>query len=168
MILETQNLNISKFQISDSPFILELLNTPSWLKYIGDKNVKNLGDAHQYLLNGPIKSYEENDFGLWKVTLKEGDISIGMCGLVNRPTLEDVDIGFAMLPEFSGKGYGFESASATLAFAKNELNLKKIVAITMEENVYSQKLLQKIGLRFEQNVKFSEEGEELMLFGIDF
>ncbi len=101
-------------QADDSQFIFELLNSPTWLKYIGDRDIKNLDDAQNYIINGPIKSYEIHGFGLYKVALKNNDTPIGICGLLKREGLEDNDIGFAFLPEYEEKGYAYESAKAIL------------------------------------------------------
>lgn len=163
-ILRTNRLLLSEFSTKDDAFILKLVNTPSWLEFIGDKKVKNLEDAKNYLINGPMASYRENGFGLYLVQLKSNKTPIGMCGLVNRPTLKDVDIGFALLPEYEGKGFGFESALATMEYAQKELNLEKIVAITSKHNGRSQKLLERIGLKFEKLIESDKEGEELMFY----
>ncbi|WP_109437544.1 GNAT family N-acetyltransferase [Aquimarina sp. AU119] len=160
-ILETHRLSLSEFGLEDANFIIELVNSPNWLKYIGDRNVKTDEDAIEYLKNGPIHSYEQYGFGLWKVLLKNTNIPIGMCGLVNRETLEDIDIGFAMLPEYSGLGYGFEIASATMQYSKQVLNLDRIVAITDPGNIASIKLLNKIGLCFEKTMKLSDDDSVL-------
>lgn len=160
-VLETERLSLREFNINDSDFIKELVNTPSWLEFIGDKNVNTIEEARQYLENGPIKSYTENGFGLWLVQLKDSNVPIGMCGLVNREILEDIDIGFAMLPEYSGLGYGFEIASATMNYAKNNLCFNKIVAITDSKNIASIKLLNKIGLYFEKTLELSENDNVL-------
>lgn len=163
IILETKRLCLREFDLNDTGFIIELLNTPNWLAYIGDKNVRTTEDAKRYLEDGSINSYKENGYGLWMVQLKESEIPIGMCGLVNRDTLEDIDIGFAFLPEYVRMGYGFEIADATMKYAKHTLNLKKIVGITDAKNVASIKLLNKIGLQFEKTVEF-EEGKSALLF----
>src|SRR5688572_6108430 len=118
-IAETERLLITEFTFDDATFIQELVNTPSWIENIGDRNVKSEKDAKRYLENGPLKSYNEHGFGLYKVTLKETNLPIGMCGLIKRDMLEDVDIGFAFLPAYEGKGYGFESSSAVLNFARS-------------------------------------------------
>lgn len=154
-ILKTKRLILREFTVSDQKFILELINTPDWIKYIGDKKVHSLDDAKEYLENGPIKSYKENGYGLWLVQLKDTGAPIGMCGLINRDTLTDVDIGFALLPKYYNLGYAYEIAEATLKHGKNTLNLKKIVAITDPVNKSSIKLLEKIGLQFEKNLELS-------------
>lgn len=167
-ILETERLILSEYENSDAAFIMELLNTPSWLQFIGDRNIKSLDDARNYILNTPVASYRKNGFGLYSVKLKDGNIPIGMCGLIRRESLEDVDIGFALLPQFEGKGYAYEAAAAMLDYAKTHLKLKRIVAITNIDNVSSIRLLEKLGLKFEKNIKFEKEEKELKLFSIDF
>ena len=164
VILETERLILREFNTGDAAFILLLLNNPSWLQYIGDRNVKTLEDAQNYLLNGPMKSYRENGFGLSLVEQKENNIPIGMCGLIKRDTLEHVDIGFALLPEYAGMGYAYEIAAATMAHAKHTLKLEQVVAITSIDNTRSIALLNKIGLNFEKMVRLAEDQESLMLF----
>jgi len=166
-ILETERLILRKFSLDDASFILNLLNTPTWMQFIGDRGVRNIDDARNYLLKGPIKSYETNGFGLYMVALKKTETPIGMCGLIKRDFLENVDIGFALLPEFAGKNYAYEVASATVDYARNTLKLPRLVAITTEDNAHSIKLLQKIGLTFEKKIKYGAEEEVLLLFGMD-
>lgn len=161
-ILETERLYLREFDLGDSDFILELVNSPKWLEFIGDRNIKTTFEAKEYLKNGLLKGYKENGYGLWMVVLKGTDIPIGMCGLVNREILEDIDIGFAMLPEYLGLGYGFEIASATVRYAINNLKLNKIVAITNTDNIASIKLLNKIGLHFEKTLNLSKNDNVLL------
>jgi RimJ/RimL family protein N-acetyltransferase len=164
MIAETERLIISKFTVEDAPFFLELVNSPHWIKYIGDRNIKTLLQAEQGIINGHIKSYETHGFGFYKLTLKETNKFIGTVGLIKRDTLEHVDIGFAFLPEYEGYGYGFESSKAILKLAKDEFKLKTILAITLSTNKPSIKLLEKLGLSFQKMVKPFEDDKELMLF----
>ncbi len=164
IILETNRLLLRQFKTTDASFIVLLLNNPSWLHYIGDRNVRTLDDACEYLINGPMKSYRENGFGLSMVALKNGNIPIGMCGLIKRESLEYPDIGFALLPEFTGNGYAFEIASATLVHAKNKPGLEKIVAITSLDNARSIALLNKLGLHFKKMIQMSDKEDSLMLF----
>ena len=163
-ILETKRLVLREFTTDDTKFIVELLNSPGWLKYIGDRNVKSEEHAVNYLMNGPMKSYEMNGFGLSLVELKSDKTPIGMCGLIKRENLEYPDIGFAFLPEYTGKGYAFEIANATMIFAKEELKFDKIVAITVSYNKNSIRLLEKIGLKYIKPYFLPYEDEELMLF----
>ncbi|MFN0037150.1 MAG: GNAT family N-acetyltransferase [Saprospiraceae bacterium] len=164
-IIETHRLLIREFNLSDAPFIVALLNSPGWLRFIGDRGVHTEEDAQNYLLNGPMKSYQANGFGLWRVSLKSDDSPIGMCGLLKRDTLDDPDIGFAMLPEFAQNGYAFEMADATMRLAKTDFDMGRVVAITDAENERSIALLLKIGLAFEKTIQFPGADETLLLFG---
>ncbi|WP_298531710.1 GNAT family N-acetyltransferase [uncultured Algibacter sp.] len=165
MIAETPRLILSKFTLKDAPFFFELVNSPHWIKFIGDKNVKTLKDAEQKIISGHFKSYETHGFGFYKIQLKEeNNKSIGTCGLIKRDTLDDVDIGFAFLPEYESKGFGYESATATIKLAKEAFKLQRIVAIINPENEKSIGLIEKLGLNYEKKVKPFADGEELLLF----
>ncbi len=163
IVLETERLVLRWFDIKDAPFILELVNDPAWIQFIGDKRIKNLDDAKKYILNGPVDMYNKMGFGLYLVERKEDLTPLGMCGLIKRDSLEDVDIGFAFLEKFRSKGYGFESASAVIDYGVQNLGMKRIVAITTIDNINSGKLLEKVGLQFEKII--SDSREDLKLFG---
>lgn len=163
-VLETKRLIVRRFMVGDAPFILTLLNEPSFLRYIGDRKVRNLEDARQYILNGPVASYERNGFGLCLVELKESQTPIGMCGLLKREELPDPDIGFAFLPDFWNKGFAFEAAAAVLQDARERLRLERILAITSVDNEASIKLLERLGLRFEKMMKLSANSDDVKLF----
>lgn len=162
-ILETDRLRLREFALSDAAFIVHLVNTPGWIRYIGDRNIKDIAQAEAYLANGPIKSYHDNGFGLWLVETKKDNQPVGMCGIIKRPALDHPDIGFAMLPEFEGKGLAFEAAEATMRYAKDKLGQSNILAVTLPENIGSIKLLEKIGMRFSGTVELSSE-EQLLLY----
>ncbi len=162
-ILETERLILRETTINDAPFIMALLNSKGWLQFIGDRNVRNIVGAENYIAERFLKSYIDNGFGLYLVAIKLSNTSIGMCGLIKRETLENIDIGFAFLPEYSGFGYAFEAAKATKQFAFETLKINRFVAITTPDNVSSIKLLEKIGMQFEKKFLF-EEKEELFLF----
>lgn len=164
-IVETERLIANKLSTGHAAFILELVNSPGWLEFIGDRGIKTIPDAEYYIINGPMASYEKNGFGLYLLSLKQTGIAIGICGLIKRDTLEHPDIGFALLPAYTGKGYAQEAASAVLRYAKEKLEIKKIAAITLEKNHRSIQLLTKLGLLFEKKIKFADKEEELMLFG---
>ncbi len=167
LVLETDRLVLRQLSTDDAEFILELVNEPAWLRFIGDKGVRTIDDAGNYILQGPVASYERFGFGLYLTELKDGCIPIGICGLVKRETLQEPDIGFAFLPRFWGKGYAYESASAVLGFGKSAFGLKRILAITAPDNHGSIKLLEKLGLSFERMVRFSEDDSELKLFALN-
>jgi len=164
-VLETERLTLRQFTAEDAEFILELVNEPSFIQNIGDRGVRTMSDAVKYLETGPISSYARNGFGLWCVTLKESGESIGMCGLIKRESLDDVDIGYAYLPKFWSMGYAVEATLGVKEFARDVVKLKRIVAIVDPANAGSIRLLDKIGMKFERMVRLSVNDIELRLFG---
>lgn len=166
-ILETDRLSLRQLTHDDAEFILELLNDPSFIRNIGDRGVRSIEDAKRYIETGPVASYARHGFGLWLVRLKESGESIGMCGLIKRDTLEDVDIGYAFLPRFWSKGYAVESARAVRDYGRDVVGLKRLVAITDPANERSVRVLEKIGMKFEKMVRLSAEDIELKLFAVD-
>jgi RimJ/RimL family protein N-acetyltransferase len=166
-VLETDRLTLRHFNTADAPFILALLNEPSFLRHIGDKKVRNLDDARQYILSGPVATYERHGFGLYQVELKDTRTPIGMCGLLKREELPQPDIGFAFLPDFWSQGFAFEAATAVLTDARERLKLNRILAIVNPDNDASIKLLQKLGLKFERNVRLAADRDEVKLFATE-
>src|ERR1043166_1705838 len=152
-ILHTDRLFIRPMTVDDAPFILTLLNEPSFLRYIGDKKVRNLDDARQYILNGPIASYERHGFGLCLMELRESHTPVGMCGILKRDELPDPDIGFALLPDFCTKGLAFEAATAVLNDASERLGIERILAITSLDNEASINLLERLGFEFQEVIE---------------
>jgi RimJ/RimL family protein N-acetyltransferase len=165
VVIQSKRLALRKLDLHDAEFILELLNEAAFVRFIGDKGVRTVQDARDYLLKGPMDSYARFGFGLYLTSLLNDRTPIGICGLVKRDTLDDVDIGFAFLSRHWSKGYAVEAASAVMKFAERELQLRRVVAITNPDNSGSIAVLQRIGLRFERMVKLSDEGSELKLFG---
>jgi RimJ/RimL family protein N-acetyltransferase len=165
-VLETGRLVLRQIEAADAAFVLELLNDPSWLRFIGDKGVRTPEDARAYIASGPQKMYREHGFGLWLVESKADATPLGMCGLIKRPTLDDVDLGFAFLPRHCGHGYAHEAAAATLVHARTTVGLKRLVALTALDNTRSIRLLEKLGLKFERIVRLTANGPESRLFAI--
>lgn len=165
IVLTTERLTLRWFTIDDAPFILTLMNDPDWLRFIGNKGVKNLADAVNYIRSKPIAMYEGAGFGLYLVLRRSDQIPLGMCGLIKRDGLDDVDIGFAFLPAFTGMGYAIEAARATMDLGRSQFGLTRIVGITSQDNVRSIKLLEKIGLQYERDVQLPMSEEVLKLFG---
>jgi RimJ/RimL family protein N-acetyltransferase len=163
-VLETDRLVLRRMSVDDADFMLGLLNEPSWLRFIGDRGVRTREDARAYILKGPIDMYDRLGFGLYITDLKGEGVPIGICGLVKRDFLADVDIGFALLPGFWGQGYAYEAASAVMEHAKEALGLKRIVAITNPENHSSIRLLEKLGLKFDRMIRATADGPEIRLF----
>ena len=167
-IVETERLALCELKVEDAPFIFELLNSPGWLQYIGDRGINSLDDAIGYIVNGPQVSYKKNGFGLYLTKLKTDGTPVGICGLIKRDSLPHVDIGFAFLPQYSGKGYAFESAAAIIENARDVQQLDTVVAITSKDNERSIQLLNKIGLTFKSTIQLQGDDEELFLFEVTF
>ena len=163
----TERLTLRQLNLDDAEFIKELLNDPSFIQNIGDRGVRTLADAEKYLENGPITSYAKNGFGLLAVTLSETGEPMGMCGLIKRDALEDVDVGYAFLPRFWSKGYALESVQGVMKHAKETVGLKRVVAIVDPANEGSIRVLEKIGMTFEKMVKLSADDIDLKLFSIN-
>jgi RimJ/RimL family protein N-acetyltransferase len=164
MILETERLILRRFSLEDAAFVVELVNDPAWLANIGDRKVRTLEDAEGYLRKGTLAMYEREGFGMYVVTLKDSGEAIGTCGLIKREELSDVDIGFAFLPRFRGRGFALESAAAVLEYGTSVIGLKRIVAIVSAANQRSIRVLEKIGLRFERTIRFPGDAEEIPLY----
>ena len=164
-VFETERLALRELRESDANFILQLVNEPSWLRYIGDKGIRTAAAAEEYIRTGPVSMYARCGYGLWLVELKEGAVPIGICGLIKRDVLEDVDIGFAFLPAYWRKGYAFESAAGTVKYGKEVVGLTRLVAIMSPDNYPSHCLLEKLGFRFERMVRLSTNAAEIKMYG---
>lgn len=164
-ILETPRLYLRKMTLTDAEFIIQLLNEPAYILFIGDRGVRTHEEARTYLRETIITSYEKNGFGLYLVELKDDATPIGCCGLINRDGLPDVDIGYAFLSAHRHQGYATEAAEVVMAYGKNRVGLQRIVGITAVDNQGSIKVLEKVGLRFEKNITLPDDDEAVMLFG---
>lgn len=165
IIATTERLIIRTFDTHDAAFILALLNEPAWLRYIGDKQVRNEEDAINYIHNVPLKSYRDNGFGLWKVELKDSGEPVGMCGLIRREALRHEDIGFAFLAAHNGKGYASEAAHAVIEYARTALGFHKLLAIANEDNDRSIRLLEKLGFAYQRHITMPGDHTPLVLMG---
>jgi RimJ/RimL family protein N-acetyltransferase len=163
-VLETPRLRLRRLREGDAAFILELVNEPGWLRYIGDKKIASAEDARNYLVKGPMAMYERVGFGLYLVELRDGGEALGICGLIKRDTLDDVDIGFAFLARHGSRGYAREAAAATLDHGRRVLGLGRIVAITVPDNASSIHLLEKIGLRRMREMRLAGADHDVLLF----
>ena len=163
-ILKTERLLIAEAVVEDAKFFRTLLNSPTWLKFIGDRGVKTEQQAVTYITSNLIRSYNENGYGLYKICLIPSLAPIGVCGFLKRTYLESPDIGFALLPEFEGQGLMYEASKAMLQYGKQHLNLDSIFAITTLQNQKSRRLLEKLGLQEKGTVQSKGSNEELLLF----
>ena len=162
-IVETERLSVREIVEDDAPFIVEILNTPSFIEYIGDRGVRSIDDARRFIDTRYRQSYRDHGYGLYTVELRENLVPIGMCGFVRRGTLPGPDVGFAFLPNYEGQGYGYESASAMMKYGRSSLGFDKVFAITSLDNEKSGRLLIKLGFNLE-NLITMPDGEVLNLY----
>jgi RimJ/RimL family protein N-acetyltransferase len=162
---ETARLTLRRLEPGDAPFLLRLLNEPSFIEHIGDRGVRSVEDAHRYLREGPFAMYERYGFGLWRVARKSDDEPIGMCGLLKREALADFDLGYAYLPEHWGRGYALEAARGTLSDAARRFGLRRAIGIVSPGNAASIRLLEKLGMRFEGVFPLDSSDPEVKIYG---
>jgi len=164
LIATTERLHILHFTKEDAGFILDLVNTPSWLQHIGDRDVHTLADAEAYIVNGPLKSYAENGFGGYCLIERSTGKKIGSSGFYKREGLVYPDLGFALLPEFEGKGFAFEASRQLLQMIRSEYSMDVVSAITSKDNERSIQLLKRLGFTWNCFIKLPKDNEELNLF----
>jgi ribosomal-protein-alanine N-acetyltransferase len=163
-VLQTERLVLSRLSYADCEFIVELVNEPSFKRYIGDKKVRSHEDAQEYLRNGPVGSYERHGFGMFLVRDKSDNTPMGMCGLVKREKFDAPDVGFAFLQRFWANGYALESAIAVLEYGKNILQLPRIIAMVDSDNEASIRLVEKLGMTFASMVRMPGESQDINMY----
>lgn len=164
IVYETERLFLRPVVESDAPFILKLLTTPKFLKFIGDREVRTLDQAKKYIRKKMLPQLYRLGYGNYAVVRKSDGTLVGTCGLHDRKGLEGVDIGFAFLPEYEGKGYAFESANKVKKVAITEFGIGTILGVTSRNNISSRKLLEKLGLRFQRMITLPNEDKEICLY----
>ena len=162
--IDTPRLRLRPFTLGDAPFIMELVNDPDWLRYIGDKNVSDLEGARRYLREGPLASYARHGFGLLAVEEK-GGATVGMCGILKRDTLPEPDLGFAFLPGARGKGFASEAARAVLAAAR-AAGYRRILAIVTPANDRSIAVLERAGFAFEREAPLTDDAAPVRVYAV--
>lgn len=166
-VIETERLNLREMSEADAGFMLDILNDPGFVRYVGDRGVRTIEDAARYINERFVESYKQNGFGLWLVETKDEGAPAGICGLLNRGTLPGVEVGYAFLPPFRSKGYAFEAATAALSYARDELGLPRLYAIVNPGNAVSIRVLEKLGMSFERMFRLSGEESDVKLFSTD-
>lgn len=161
---ETERLIIRPMSLDDVDLIFELYNMPKFIKFIGNRNINSLSDAENYIKTKFLPQFEKSGFGNYLIVLKDGNQKIGGVGIFEREGLDIVDIGFSVLERFKGKGLMFEAAQKVKSIGMDDFGLSKISAITTKNNFSSQKLIEKLGLKFQKYVTLPNEDEELMYY----
>ena len=164
LTLETVRLILQPVIMEDAEFILELYNSPNFIKFIGDRNLRTVEDAENYIKEKFLPHVEKHGFGSFVIFRKSDNKKIGNVGIYVRDGLNAPDIGFSFLPEFEGKGYGFEASNKLMEIAFSEFGLKKISAITTKENIASQNLIEKLGLKYLKIVRLPDDPEDLLCY----
>ncbi len=166
MKLHTERLHIVKATLNDTDFFIELVNSPGWLQYIGDRNVKNRLDAVRYIQSAILNKYKTFGFGMYKLLLQPDNIPVGICGFIKRDFLDHPDIGFALLPAFEGKGYILEAASTILEYGKTHLHFTQILAITNPDNMKCHRVLEKLGMQPAGSIQPHADAPSLLLYSL--
>jgi [ribosomal protein S5]-alanine N-acetyltransferase len=166
-VIETERLNLREMSEADAAFVLEVLNDPDFIRYVADRGVRTVEAAARYIDERFVESYGRKGFGLWLVSTKDGGVPVGLCGLVQRDSLPGVDIGYAFLPPFRGKGYAFEAAAGVVRHAREVLGLPRLYAITSTDNAVSMRVLEKLGMKFERLIRLPGEESDINLFSTD-
>ncbi len=166
--LKTERLSLRWLKPGDEPLLLAVWNDPAFVQNVGDRGVRTTAEASEALENGPLKLYADNGYGPYRVALAASDEAIGICGLFKRENLDDPDIGFALLPDYCGKGLAFEAAAAVANHARAGLGLKRMTAIVSPRNAASICLIEKLGLQFERSLTMPGEDKEICLYSIDW
>jgi len=163
-MIETDRLVLAPMGLEDASFVLELVNTKEWIDNIGQRDVYTVTDAEQYIQDKMIGHYDQYGYGNYLMTTKADGTKVGCVSLYNRPDVDGIDIGFALLPHYFRKGYAYEGAKAILRHAAETLEIGTICAFTSKENVASQGLISKLGLRYDSILLFGDEQEELLYY----
>ena len=162
--METARLVLREIEFEDAPFMHELMNEAPWLEFVGDRGIRTHADARAFIANRLRPSYTEHGFGFWLTELREDGTPLGICGLIKRDTLDDVDIGFGFCERYWGNGYARESAEAVIDFAREQTDLTRLAAITHPDNARSGRLLEALGLRFERMTRLGDEERDVRFY----
>ena len=167
-VLDTERLSLRTMEADDAAFYFELVNDPSWLEHIGDKGIRSVGAARQAILDGPCEMQRRLGHSLYVMQRRDDGALLGLCGLIKRDSLPDVDIGYAVRPAYWGHGYAHEAAAAVLAHARVSIGLQRLLGITSPGNTASIKLLQKLGLALVEFTHLPPDNKPTNVYRIEF
>lgn len=166
--LQTKRLSLRWLTLEDAPLMLAIWNDPDFIRNVGDRGVRTIEQTRDEMTEGALQLYRKHGYGPYRVSLRDEDVAIGVCGLFKRESLDDPDIGFGFLPEYCGQGFGWESASAVLEFARDTLRFSRLTAIVSPGNVASIALIKKLGMNFESSLRMPDEDHDVSLYGISW
>ena len=167
LLIITPRLQLRELTPADAPLVLALLNDPDFIRNVSDRGIRTLDAASDYLLRGPLLSYAENGIGLWCVERREDGVAVGMCGLIRRAGLADVDVGYVMLPAWRGLSYASEAATACVQYGLHSLHLPRVVAYINPDNAASARVLSKAGLHACGHITLPEAKAPVLLFSTE-
>jgi len=167
-ILDTERLTLRTIEPGDAAFYYELVTDPTWLEHIGDKGIRSVEGARTAIIDGPCTMQEKYGHSLYVMERKSDGKPLGLCGLIKRDSLPDVDIGYAIRPAYFGQGYTYEAAAAVVQHARVQLRMKRLLGITSPANTSSIKLLEKLGLVFVENKALPPDGRSTNIYSLDF
>ena len=167
-VLNTERLELRWLTLADTPMMLAVWNDPAFVRFVADRGIRSLEQARAAVEAGPLRLYAEYGYGPFRVRRRADGMDMGICGLFRRDGLEEPDIGFAILPDFCGKGYGFEASAAVLAHARDALGLPCVTAIVSPHNDASIGLLEKLGMRYERPIRMPGDDHDVRLYRIEF
>lgn len=158
----TQRLHVRPITTNDAPFILELMNTPKWIQFIGDRNVRTVEEAENYIIEKVLVQFNKHGYSNNVILRKDDNVKLGTCGIYHREYREDPDIGFAFLPQYEGKGYAYEAANKLMHVAQQDYGLTELSGYTLEENAASRKLLERLGFSLKGLGNLPKSDDELL------
>ena len=167
-LLNTERLELRWLTPDDAEMMLAIWNDPAFLRYVGDRGVRTVEQARSAIEAGPLQIYADYGYGPFRLTRRDDGSDVGICGLFRREGLDEPDIGFAILPEYRGRGFGFESSVAVLDHARDALNLSGVTAIVSPQNERSIGLLEKLNMYYERTIRLPGDDDDLSLYRIDF
>ncbi|MBT8099903.1 MAG: GNAT family N-acetyltransferase, partial [Gammaproteobacteria bacterium] len=165
-LLQTERLRLRRLTLADAGLMLSIWNDPDFVRHVGDRGIRSVDEARQALLDGAFRLYAEFGYGPYRVALREADTPIGTCGLFRREGLTEPDIGFALLPEYCGRGYAYEAATAVLQHARESLKLRRLTAVVSPNNDASIRLIEKLGLSFEKRARIDGDDTDVQVYGM--
>ena len=167
MILETERLRLRPLAVDDAEFVIALLGDPDFIRNIGDRGVRTVDQAADYIRNGPKGLSEDFGWRIWLITAREDQTPIGTCALLKRAVMDDVEIGYALMPQFRSNGYASEAASAVARHAREAFGFTRLAAVVNPDNAASIRVLEKLGMRFQRMIRLADDEPEIMLLRVD-
>ena len=154
-LIETPRLIMREFTLDDVDAVFEFSSEHEVMKLTGDPTLTSPEEARSIITDIWLPEYKKYGYARYALVHKGDNKVIGFCGLKYIPPgdLGDnegaPDIGYRMLSKYWGQGLGFEAAQAAMEYGRKTLGLTNIFGDAVVENAASNRILQKLGLKFE-------------------